>query len=268
VGTYTQLHYQSDDGVKVTSTSLNSIYHGEYPGTLVHEFAHQLGAVDLYDLYPFDDNDFYGPSKWGLMGVSNPYYPLAKHPIHPTAWTKKLLGFLKDDHFTTVYEGEDTIININPIESEELSGKMGAIIQIDDDHYIMVEARRNDVSTLTFDDKLPGSGILTTLIDGDAYWGHGPVQIIHKNPDKIIDSDSSFDDAQLLKGEYLRYNESDVEIEISVLNEFEDGSFEVQIKYISGPEKNEATFPWSFLFSTFLLVPIIVKRKNKDGARK
>ncbi|MHA2253427.1 MAG: hypothetical protein ACXAD7_23925, partial [Candidatus Kariarchaeaceae archaeon] len=50
VGKYTQLRYQSDDGVEMNSSSLNAIYSGTYPGVLCHEFAHQLGAVDLYDL--------------------------------------------------------------------------------------------------------------------------------------------------------------------------------------------------------------------------
>ena len=123
-------------------------------GVVTHEFAHDLGLVDLYDT----DGSSEGAGDWDLMaGGSWNGFPAGESPAHLSAWSRAALGWLvtSDVGGTLVAE---------TIEAAETSGRAYrlSIGSPSGGEYFLVENRQ----PIGFDAGLPGSGLLIWHVDG------------------------------------------------------------------------------------------------------
>ena len=139
-------------------------------GTFCHEYAHVLGAPDLYDYNP--PRDYSDPvSTWCLMakgcyGISNDYIRNAT-PTHMTGFIKfRYMGWLTPTEITQ--NGEYQIFNLETFDPDiPLLYKAG--IQGKDNEYFLIE-NRNRYSTGIFDKNDfygdPETGLTKDLVNG------------------------------------------------------------------------------------------------------
>jgi len=154
-------------------------------GTVVHEFGHQLGLPDLYDV----SYNSAGLGNWEIMaGGGYNGDPSGFFPCQLTAWPKKFLGFVnpgiiqKNDLYRlrAVENLPQTIYQI-PINSHEyflLENKQTDLLK----NNTVGATIRNGVvvSVDQFDSFLPGSGILIYHVDEDLIrqrWGENELEV-------------------------------------------------------------------------------------------
>lgn len=136
------------DGVRAADYSMVAEF--SPMGTAAHEFGHDLGLPDLYDL----DGSSEGIGSWGLMGYGC-WQMGGDIPAHLCAWSKVFLEWVSpkevtSDEFNLILNcveqsNSDTIIKIPLTQTE----------------YFLLENRHRE----GFDQKLPGSGLLIWHID-------------------------------------------------------------------------------------------------------
>jgi immune inhibitor A len=98
-------------------------------GVFAHEFVHDLGAPDLYDLVGGDN----GVSFWSLMDsgswLSAVDYDIGSKPDHIGAWEKLFLGWLDYDHAAA---GTPSSHKLGPAEFTTTKGAQGLLVTLPD----------------------------------------------------------------------------------------------------------------------------------------
>jgi immune inhibitor A len=120
-------------------------------GTFAHEFGHDLGLPDLYDLDFTSD----GVGYWCLMSVGSWLgSPRGSSPAHPVGWCKARLGWITP---TAVPSG--TSIPVRQIETYQSQSLYR--LTITSTQYFLIENRQRT----GYDSYLLGSGILIWHVD-------------------------------------------------------------------------------------------------------
>ena len=147
-------------------------------GVFCHEYGHQLGLPDLYDLSYTGE----GIGEWGLMGGGswNGPHGLGSRPAHPCAWSKVELDWV----IPTVVSVDQISVNIPNVETNQsifrlwTNGAAG-------NQYFLVENRQR----MLFDDGLPGDCLLIYHVDDSVSWQINPA---HYKVD-VEQADGNFD---------------------------------------------------------------------------
>lgn len=149
-----------------------------YVGVLAHEFGHDLGLPDLYDIV--NGEEFVG--HWGLMGKGSWNGPMGvgEEPAHIMGYGKAKLGWINGSRLQEVTSDLTTVIE--PIEVVT-TGVQLVRINITSEQYFLIEVRRR----IGYDTSLPGSGpgsegVLVTYVDETIESGHGIVKVIDAHP--------------------------------------------------------------------------------------
>ncbi|MEW6379586.1 MAG: M6 family metalloprotease domain-containing protein [bacterium] len=123
-------------------------------GVFCHEYGHELGLPDLYDV---GHSGGEGIGNWGVMGGGSwNGNPSGSRPAHFCAWSKVQLGWVTP----FVLKSNQTAVNIPQVETQGsiflvwTNGEVGT-------QYFLVENRQK----VSFDDSLPGDGLLIYHVD-------------------------------------------------------------------------------------------------------
>ena len=140
--------FNSGETVPITESSGHSPF-----GVLCHEFGHQLGLVDLYNI----NTGLSNIGGWDLMdyGAWSKTIVAGDTPPHFTSWNKIRLGWLTPATVTS-----STALTFNPIASASANSVKVPILGSSTE-YFLFEYRDNS----GFDAALPGKGVLVWHID-------------------------------------------------------------------------------------------------------
>lgn len=183
----------TNDGVSIqrASVSPEESLPGDpsFVGVLAHEFGHDLGLPDLYDV-DYTGAEYVG--HWGLMGKGSWNGPmdLGDQPAHMMGWCKSQLGWVNATN--TVEVASDLTTVIDPLE-QSTSGIHLIRINITSEQYFLVEVRRK----IGYDASLPwagagGEGVVITYIDESLQSGKGIVKVIDSHPGTNTVDDGAF----------------------------------------------------------------------------
>ena len=125
-------------------------------GVLCHEFGHNLGAPDYYDVDYETSGNFEGTGVWDLMagGIWNEQSAPGDSPSHINMWQKFQFGWAEPEYLT-----ESCTVTDMPVASESPTGYILNTL-VDGDYYV-IEHRKK----IKFDRKLPGEGMIVYHID-------------------------------------------------------------------------------------------------------
>lgn len=201
---YSYLHVSTNDGITVESACITPEYEidGDPLGPYCHEFGHELGLPDLYDVD--GDQDFVG--RWCLMGKGSwNGQPRGSTPAHPMGWCKARLGWLSTERIKTVYSSETASID----SLDSITSKFQILkIPLTDETYYLVEVRLKR----GFDSSLPSEGVLVSFIDERKRSGEGIVRLIDANPNT-----ETLNDAAWTRGQTFRDAQNDISITVESL---------------------------------------------------
>ena len=138
------------DGVKVYMYSMVSEF--SPVGTWAHEFGHDLGLPDLYDI----DGTSYGVGKWDIMGTGS-WNGGGKYPAHPSAWCKAKLGWVSPVEVVGPMEN----MTMDRVETGGIVYRLWIGDPARSKEYFLLENRQR----VGFDQKLPGDGLLIWHVD-------------------------------------------------------------------------------------------------------
>ncbi|MFW9934033.1 MAG: M6 family metalloprotease domain-containing protein [Candidatus Thorarchaeota archaeon] len=183
----------TNDGVSIqrASVSPEESLPGDpsFVGVLAHEFGHDLGLPDLYDV-DYTGAEYVG--HWGLMakGSWNGPMDLGDQPSHMMGWCKSQLGWVNATN--TVEVASDLTTVIDPLE-QSTSGVHLVRINITAEQYFLIEVRRK----IGYDASLPwsgagGEGVVITYIDESLQSGKGIVKVIDSHPGTPTVDDGAF----------------------------------------------------------------------------
>lgn len=165
---------QTQDGVTVDAFSIEPERFSDGSlmsiGVFCHEFGHLLGMPDLYDTdYSTNGLGYFCLMAAGSWGRASESDPPGSCPVHPCAWNKYLLGWVRPE--SVEQGGVDSVeaarlaaAAANPAAYRVLSNPGGVDWRADgagSGEYFMVENRQR----LGFDRGLPGSGLLILHVD-------------------------------------------------------------------------------------------------------
>lgn len=137
--------------------------------TLVHETGHVLGLPDLYSYVPTTTayKSFHvHTGSWSPMGFQ-------KFSRHHLAWNKRKLGWLDDDDFAVVTEGERSV-ELAHIGSS--GGLKGLVLPTSETEAIVAEVRH-------LSDAHREPGVLVYRVSVATPTGHGSIQVLPARPD-------------------------------------------------------------------------------------
>ncbi len=183
----------TDDGVSIrrASVSPEESLPGDpsFVGVLAHEFGHDLGLPDLYDV-DYTGAEYVG--HWGLMGKGSWNGPmrLGDQPSHMMGWCKAELGWVNASNTVEVFTDLTTVID--PLELST-SGIHLIRINVTSEQYFLLEVRRK----IGYDASLPhvgagGEGVVITYIDEAVASGQGIVQVVDSHPGTATVDDGAF----------------------------------------------------------------------------
>jgi M6 family metalloprotease-like protein len=183
----------TDDGATITRASVSpeqsTPNEPAYVGVIAHEFGHDLGLPDLYDI-TYSGYEYVG--SWGLMGKGSWNGPLGVGdlPSHQMGWSKAFLGWVNGSQLVTAPAAFS--VTIDPLELPT-TGVHLVKVPVDADHYFLIEVRKK----IGYDTGLPsqgpgGEGVLVTYIDETKASGHGIVQVIDAHPETGTVDDGAF----------------------------------------------------------------------------
>ena len=201
---YEELSISTNDGVTITHASLmpESEVGADVLGVYVHEFGHELGLPDLYDVTY--RQDFVG--RWCLMGMGTwNGKPPGSSPAHLLAWCKIKLGWIKTSSIKRVDSNSFANLTLNPIENSA-PGYYAIKMPLAGGNYYLAEVRQK----VGFDSSLPSSGLLVTQIDEGLSSGYGIVRVKDANPSYTLD-DAAFQVQQT-------FRDKDNNVAVSVLS--------------------------------------------------
>lgn len=167
-------------------------------GTVVHEMLHQIGAIDLYPVHdPAWSGTWQGVGDWDIMASGN-WNGNGVWPALPTAASMQLMGL----------DTSSTVILDFPVQRDgaclgptlNLSARQdgGTVLRVDltETQRLFIELKGGNA----FDDRLPGDGVLVTLLDESA--GDPASNEVNVDPGRpwlrVIEAD---DDNGLLNGQ-------------------------------------------------------------------
>lgn len=147
------------DGIKLDTYTIQPELLG-YPtptqkitvGVFCHEFGHNLGAPDFYDVdYEQSGGMFEGTGAWDLMsgGIWNEYQQPGDSPSHINMWQKMQFGWVTPKYLT-----ETCTVSDMPAASDEAAGYIAPTMREGD--YFVIENR----TRTGFDRALPGEGLI------------------------------------------------------------------------------------------------------------
>ncbi|MHA1145402.1 MAG: M6 family metalloprotease domain-containing protein [Candidatus Helarchaeota archaeon] len=141
-------------------------------GTFAHEFGHDIGLPDLYDINYASEF----VRKWGLM-ASGGHNDAGYHPAHMTSWSKMQLGWIDSSKIATVMDGEIKTFLLEPLE---LASSQIQVIKIPltSTTYFLVENRQK----LGYDLYLPDDAVIISYVDESLSTGQGIVKVQDANP--------------------------------------------------------------------------------------
>ena len=161
--------YDQYDGVYLGRYSCSGeIYGWEYYGytdpdgigTIVHEFTHALGIMDLYDTDYGTNGAANDPGEWDVM-AGGCYLNESRTPAGFSIWERYRLGFAEPEQITEKRAG----YTLEPVNT----GNQGYWIQSpNENEFFMIENRQQT----GWDAYLPGHGMLVTRVeyDEDRWW--------------------------------------------------------------------------------------------------
>lgn len=161
-------------------------------GIMVHEFGHDLGLVDFYDI----DNSSSGIGNWGLMGTgcwNGPDYD-GSVPALLCAYNRYYLGWT-DVEDITAGDGNFILPKIGVLDKVYK-------IQLSDSEYFLLENRQKE----GYDTYLPGSGLLIWHIDENILsngWSQNDVNSneSHKGVDLEEADGGNMDNSPIYRGD-------------------------------------------------------------------
>jgi M6 family metalloprotease-like protein len=163
------------DGVKLHEYNMDP--EKKYPtgalvnmGVFAHEFGHNLGLPDLYDL----DYSSNGLGNWSVMSHGS-WNNGGKSPAHFDAWSKKQLGWGNVNQL----DSNQTNVEILQAETSPVSYRLWTSGD-GGSQYFLVENRQR----VGFDKYLPGDGLLIYhvdegMADNDSQWCPGYPATLH-----------------------------------------------------------------------------------------
>lgn len=141
----------SVDGVSVLDYTIEA-ENGRI-GLFCHEFVHVFNIPDLYDT----GYDSAGIGDWCLMASGSwGGAPAGSRPVHPCAWVKKTLGWVKDTNST----GDQTAMSLAPVETEHEIVRLWTNGNQSKEYFLLENRQKSN-----FDASLPGEGLLIYHID-------------------------------------------------------------------------------------------------------
>ena len=132
--------------------------------TFVHETGHVLGLPDLYSYVPAGDmyKSYHVHSgAWSPMGFQ-------AHTLDHLAWHKRKLGWLDDDDFVVVTDGERSV-ELTHIRSKD--GLKAVVLPTSDTEALVAEVRH-------LSDAHPEPGVLVYRVSVTTPTGRGPIQVL------------------------------------------------------------------------------------------
>ena len=148
----------TNDGVSIREISIvpetqnqDGYTNSNITGVICHEFGHDLGLPDLYDV----DYNSNGIGIWGLMGAGG-HLNNGVTPAHPSAWSKIFLGWADPIEITANTES----LSIRNVEDYPEIYKI-IVPHTEGKEYFLIENR----ARTGFDYYLPHGGLLIWHID-------------------------------------------------------------------------------------------------------
>ncbi len=127
-------------------------------GTFCHEFGHDNGLPDIYDLTSGSTDDYIGP--WSLMAAGNwlttPGNPAGSSPGSLDSWSKTQLGWIKP----VTVSNATANVTIGALELPNQS-VYAVKIPLTPTSYYLLEARRS----VGVDTAIPSEGVLVFLVN-------------------------------------------------------------------------------------------------------
>jgi M6 family metalloprotease-like protein len=181
------------DGVTLTRASVSpeesTTGNPSYVGVLAHEFGHDLGLPDLYDV---TYSDLHFVDHWGLMasGSWNGPAGLGEQPAHMVGYCKSKLGWVNGTRIVDVITDASEVID--PLELST-TGVHLLRVNITSEQYFLIEVRKK----IGYDASLPGigagsQGVLLTYVDETIASGYGRVKVIDSHPLTAHKDDGAF----------------------------------------------------------------------------
>jgi hypothetical protein len=129
-------------------------------GTIVHEFSHALGLMDLYDTDYGTNGAANDPGEWDVMSGGS-YLNDSRTPAGFSIWERYRLGFAEPEQITEKRAG----YTLEPVNT---SNKGYWIQSPNENEFFMIENRQQT----GWDAYLPGHGMLVTRVeyDEDRWW--------------------------------------------------------------------------------------------------
>ena len=132
-------------------------------GVICHEYAHQLGAVDLYNT----ETGLTKVGSWSLMDAG--VYlgsPQGSNPAHMDAWHKLFLGLSAPETITLANNAAKTLTQAETSRTSFLRLPITVSSVGGENEYFLLEYRRTSASNgVNFDRSLDASGLLIWHVD-------------------------------------------------------------------------------------------------------
>jgi M6 family metalloprotease-like protein len=131
-------------------------------GTIVHEFTHALGIMDLYDTDYGTNGAANDPGEWDVMSGGS-YLNDSRTPAGFSIWERYRLGFAEPEQITEMKAG----YTLEPVNTSN----QGYWIQSpNENEFFMIENRQKT----GWDAYLPGHGMLVARVeyDEDQWWNN------------------------------------------------------------------------------------------------
>lgn len=166
-------------------------------GIWVHEFGHDLGLIDLYDV----DGSSGGVDSWSVMGIhwlALPGEPIGTRPPLPDPFSRSQLGWLTPTEVTTT---TDDLTLASSASSDEVAQVLENPAGVDigflggggTGEYFLVENREQE----GYDIALAGCGLLVWHIDESRYYnGDDDARLVDVEEAGGGESQSGFADAE------------------------------------------------------------------------
>ncbi|MBZ4677110.1 MAG: peptidase [Anaerophaga sp.] len=125
-------------------------------GVICHEFGHNLGLPDFYDVDEEENGQYYGTGDWDIMaGGTYNGSPSGSSPAHHNPFSKAELGWVA----VSVID-QPASISLDPVYSSKQVLRINSPVE---NEYLLLENRQKT----GFDAFIPGNGLLVYHTDGN-----------------------------------------------------------------------------------------------------